>query len=123
MIWHFLLETIDVDIEEAISTDMSISGNTLSIERIFQSFIFNFENSTKVVNLGKNEIISGGEWYGQYEAYVVQNEMHEIGRFVDNQLYENKVTILKNNVLEFESTQNFERKQLKIKCIYIKDQN
>ena len=111
---------MDIEIENAIATDISISGITLSVEKIVGSFIFNFENSTKVIDLGRNEIYFAGLLIGQYEAYIVQNKINEIGRYMNNKTYENIVTISNNNLLFFESIKEFNQKTLKIKNTYIK---
>ena len=47
------IDIMDTEIEIAIAMDMDISGTTLMIEKTHQGFVVNFENSTKVINLGK----------------------------------------------------------------------
>ena len=44
---------MDTEIENCIAMDMNISGTSLMIEKNNQGFVFNFENSRKVINLGK----------------------------------------------------------------------
>ena len=114
---------MDNEIEEADANDVRVSGIMLLIEKNSHIFEFTFENSTKVIELGKTDIISEGQLSGYKEAYAVQNEIFEIGRFLNGRMYENRVKICKNNMLEFESIAYFPLKKLKIKSIYLKQGN
>ena len=77
----------------------------------FPHFIFKFDSAEKVINLKNNTL---------YYAYIIQNVIFESNNAVDGAIYENKMTILKNNLLDFESIVYLDRKKIHIKNVYIK---
>ena len=109
---------MDEEVEEADAIDMRISGTTLTIRRTLNRFEFIFENASKIIELGKRQ----SQLNGYNEAYAKQNTIQELGIFNNGRSYQNNIQ-LKHNELVFESILNLQHKQLKIKSLYLKQED
>ena len=120
---NICLGTVNTDIELCVANDMQISGTCVSINKDMDRYELSYENATQMIQLGKTDMISDNKIVGHKYAYVLNNEIHEIGKFYDGEIFENNLKLLKSNVFEIESIQYFKQKKLLIKNIYLKEQN